>query len=138
MTSSWEQFEELIKAEMRKVYSETTIDHAMNPRNVGNMEDADSFAWVTGPCGDTMKIWLEVKNSTIANATFLTDGCGTSLASGSMVTEMAKGKNIGEVQKISQRDVLDALGGLPEESEHCAMLAADTLKAAIRNYITMK
>ncbi len=138
MTSSWEQFEELLKAEMRKVYSETTIDHAMNPRNVGNMEDADSFAWVTGPCGDTMKIWLEVKNGTIANATFLTDGCGTSLASGSMVTEMAKGKIISEAQKIGQQGVLNALGGLPEESEHCAILAADTLKAAMRDYMMMK
>ena len=138
MTSSGEQFEELLKAEMRKVYSETTIDHAMNPRNVGNMEDADSFAWVTGPCGDTMKIWLEVKNGTIANATFLTDGCGTSLASGSMVTEMAKGKIISEAQKIGQQGVLNALGGLPEESEHCAILAADTLKAAIRRYLAMK
>jgi len=138
MTSSWEQFEELIKAEMRKVYSETTIDHAMNPRNVGDMDDADGFARVTGPCGDTMEIWLKVNNGTIANATFMTDGCGTSIASGSMVTEMAKGKSIGEVWKINQHDVFSALGGLPEESEHCALLAANTLKKAVRDYLAMK
>jgi nitrogen fixation NifU-like protein len=138
MTSAWEQFEELIKAQMRKIYSETVIDHAMNPRNLGDMEDADGFARVTGPCGDTMEIWLRAKNGDLTDATFLTDGCGTSIASGSMVTEMAKGKNITEAQKISQQDVLSALGGLPEESQHCALLAADTLKEAIRNYLAMK
>ena len=137
MTSSWEQFEELIKAEMRKVYSEAAIDHAINPRNVGDMEDADGFAMVTGPCGDTMEIWLKVKNGTIANATFMTDGCGTSIASGSMVTEMAKGKSVGEVRKISQQDVLNALGGLPEESKHCALLATNTLRGAIKDYLAM-
>jgi nitrogen fixation NifU-like protein len=138
MTSAWEQFQELIKAQMRKIYSETVIDHAMNPRNLGDMEDADGFARVTGPCGDTMEMWLRAKNGNLTDVTFLTDGCGTSIASGSMVTEMAKGGEITESQKISQQDVLNALGGLPEESQHCALLAADTLKEAIRNYLTMK
>ena len=138
MTSSWEQFEELIKAEMRKVYSETAIDHSMNPRNVGDIDDADGFAKVTGSCGDTMEIWLKIKNGTIADASFLTDGCGTTIASGSMLTELAKGKSIGEAQKISQQDVLDALGGLPEESQHCALLAANTLKEAIKDYVALK
>ena len=138
MTTDWDKFQELIKAEMRKVYSETVIDHSMNPRNVGALDDADSFAKVTGPCGDTMEIWLKVKNDTISDASFMTDGCGTTIASGSMVTEMAKGKSISEAQKINQQDVLDALGGLPEESQHCALLAANTLKAAIRDYLTMK
>ena len=138
MTSSWEQFEELIKAEMRKVYSETTIDHAMNPRNLGDMDDADGVAKVTGPCGDTMEIWLRVKNGAITDATFWTDGCGTSIASGSMVTELARGNSVSEAQKISQQHVLGALGGLPEESEHCALLAANTLKEAIRDYLAMK
>jgi nitrogen fixation NifU-like protein len=138
MTSSWEKFEELIKAEMRKVYSEMAIEHSMNPRNVGDMEDADGFAKVIGSCGDTMEIWLKVKNGTIASASFLTDGCGTSIASGSMVTELAMGRNVDEARKISQQDVLGALGGLPEESEHCALLAADTLKEAIKDYLTME
>ena len=138
MTAAWEEFQELIKAQMRKIYSETVIDHAMNPRNLGDMEDADGFGRVTGPCGDTMEIWLRAKNGGLTDATFLTDGCGTSLASGSMVTEMAKGKEITEALKISQQDVLTALGGLPEESQHCALLAANTLKEAIRNYHSMK
>jgi len=138
MSSSWEQFEELIKQEMRKVYSEATIDHSLNPRNVGTLEDADGFAQVTGPCGDTMSIWLKVKDGTISDTSFTTDGCGTTIASGSMLTELAKGKSIAEAQKISQEDVLNALGGLPEESQHCALLAANTLKEAIRDYLAIE
>ena len=138
MTSEFDELQELILEDARKVYSETTIDHFMNPRNVGNMEDADGFAKVIGSCGDSMEIWLKVKNGTIANTSFLTDGCGTSIASGSMVTEIARGKSISEARRISQQDVLSALGGLPEESEHCALLAADTLKEAIRDYLLME
>jgi len=138
MASDWEALEELAKAEMRKVYSETTIDHAMNPRNIGDMDDADGFARLTGPCGDTMEIQIRVNNDIITDVAFLTDGCGTSIAAGSMVTELAKGKNITEAQRISRQDVLDALGGLPEESEHCALLAARTLNKTIRDYLTVK
>ena len=138
MTTAWEKFQELMAAEMRKIYSETAIDHAMNPRNIGGMDSANGFATVTGPCGDTMKIWLRVKNDIILEAAFTTDGCGTSIASGSMVTELAKGKNAIQAQRISQQDVLSALGGLPEESEHCALLAANTLKEAVRDYLAFR
>jgi nitrogen fixation NifU-like protein len=138
MSSSWENFQELVKQEMRKVYSEAAIEHGMNPRNLGELEDADGFAKVTGPCGDTMEMWLRVKDGTIAQVTFLTDGCGTSLASGSMTTELAKGKSIAEARKISQENVLDALGGLPEESQHCALLASNALKEAIKDYLAIK
>jgi nitrogen fixation NifU-like protein len=138
MTSSWENFEELIKQEMRKIYSETVIEHGMNPRNLGEIDEADGFSKVTGSCGDIMSIWLKVNNDTIVDASFMTDGCGTSIASGSMVTEMAKGKSVSEAQKTTQQDILDALGGLPEESEHCALLAANTLKEAIKDYVAMK
>ena len=138
MASEFDELQELIIADARKIYSETVIDHFMNPRNLGNMENANGFAKVTGSCGDTMEIWLKVKNGAITDATFMTDGCGTSIASGSMVTEIAKGKSVGEAWKISQQDVLNALGGLPEESEHCALLAANTLKAAIKDYLAFK
>ena len=138
MTSGWETFQELVKAEMRKVYSETVVDHALNPRNVGNKDDADGFAQITGPCGDTMEIWLKVRNDIVTEATFMTDGCGTSIAAGSMVTELAKWKPTIHANKISQQDVLNALGGLPEESQHCALLAANTLKEAIKDYLTTK
>lgn len=138
MRSELDQFEEYIMDNMRKIYTETVIDHAMNPRNVGSIQDADGFARVTGPCGDTMEIWLRVKASKIQDATFWTDGCGTSIAAGSMVTELAKGKNIDRVQRTTQQDVLKALGGLPEESVHCALLAANTLKEAVRDYLTFQ
>ena len=138
MTSEFNELQELIMADMRRVYTETVIDHAMNPRNVGDMENADGFGKVTGSCGDTMEMWLKVRNGTVADATFLTDGCGTTIASGSMVTELIKGKSIPEVQKVTQQVILNALGGLPEESLHCALLTAETLKEAIKDYFALK
>lgn len=138
MSSELDDLQALVMADARKIYSETTIDHAMNPRNLGTIPDSDGFARLTGPCGDTMEIWLKLMDGIIIQATFYTDGCGTSIASGSMVTEMAKGKSITEAQKIGQQNVLDALGGLPDESQHCALLAANTLRESIRDYIAMK
>ena len=138
MTSSWEKFKELIKDELKKVYSETVVEHSTNPRNVGDIEDATGFAKVTGPCCDTMEIWPQVNNDAISDASFMTDGCGTTIASGSMVTEMAKGRSVFHAQKISQQDVLNALDGLPEESQHCALLAANTLKEAVKDYLITK
>jgi nitrogen fixation NifU-like protein len=142
MTSEFDdpfkELEEQVMAEMRKVYSETVIDHAMNPRNVGNMPHADGVAAVTGPCGDTMEIWLKVNDGRISDATFWTDGCGPSIACGSLVTELVKGRNIAEARKITQDYILNTLGGLPEESLHCALLAANTLKEAIKDYLTFK
>jgi nitrogen fixation NifU-like protein len=85
-----------------------------------------------------MSIWLEINDGRIVDARFLTDGCGTSRASGSMATEMAKGKSLAEARKISQKDVLNGLGGLPEESEHCTLLASNTLKEAINDYMVSK
>jgi nitrogen fixation NifU-like protein len=138
MTSGGNTFEENLKAELRKIYSETVVDHAVNPRNVGDLANADGCARVTGPCGDTMEIWLKVSNSTITSATFWTDGCVTTIAAGSMVTEMAKGKGVSQALGISQQDILNALSGLPEESHHCALLAANTLKAAIKDYLVFQ
>lgn len=138
MASAWDEFEELIKAKMREVYSEAAIEHGMNPRNMGEIENADGFGRITGPCGDTMSIWIRVQGDTVVEARFLTDGCGTSRASGSMVTELARGKSVLRAQEISQQDVLDGLGGLPEDSAHCALLAANTLKESIKDYLTRK
>ncbi len=135
---SFKELEQSVMEEMRKLYTEVTIDHFLNPRNLGEIPDPDGFARVTGPCGDTMEIWLKVRDGKIINASFWTDGCGTTIASGSMVTELAKGRSVVEAQKISQQDVLDALGGLPEDSRHCALLAANTLKEAIRDYFICK
>jgi nitrogen fixation NifU-like protein len=135
---SFKELEQAVMEDMRRIYSEKTIDHFLNPRNLGKIQAADGFGRVTGPCGDTMEIYLKTKNGKVTNATFWTDGCGPSIASGSVVTELVKGKSVGEAGKITQDDILNALGGLPEESLHCAFLAANTLKEAIKDYTACK
>lgn len=138
MTSDFDKMIEEIQKELLADYSETVIDHAQHPRNMGPMPGADGVGRVTGPCGDTMEIWIRVAGDRVKDATFRTDGCGTSLASGSMVTELARGRSPAEAARISQEDVLDALGGLPEDSVHCALLASNTLNAAVRDYLKFK
>ncbi|MBU1205957.1 MAG: iron-sulfur cluster assembly scaffold protein [Proteobacteria bacterium] len=138
MASELDKIAEELQKEAWAGYTEVVIDHAQNPRNVGSIQNADGVAMITGPCGDTMEIWLGVREDVIKEARFWTDGCGTSIASGSMVTELAKGKTIREAMRITQKDVLDALGGLPEESQHCALLAADTLREAVKDYLAYK
>ena len=136
MATAWDKFRELIADDMRKVYSEAVVDHAINPRNLGSMTDADGFAKVTASCGDTMDIWISVKKDIIVGAAFITDGCSASIAAGSMVTELAKGKNVRQAQRIKRQNILEALGGLPEEKKHCALLAANTLKEAVKDYLS--
>ncbi len=138
MATAWDNFQEQIKAKMREIYSETVIEHNLNPKNLGSFPDADGYARITGSCGDTMEMWLKVDGNIIIKTGFATNGCGTTIASGSMVTEMAKGKRLTEAQRIGQQEVLDALDGLPEENEHCALLASSTLKAAIRDYLKVQ
>jgi nitrogen fixation NifU-like protein len=130
--------EELVLREMRKVYNETVVSHALRPRNLGEMKNAGGFGEITGPCGDTMAIWLRVEANTVVAATFTTDGCGATLACGSMLTELVKGKSISQALGISQQDVLDALGGLPEGNKHCALLAVSTLGIALKDYLAFK
>ncbi len=129
------RFAARIESEVNSGFSEIVLDHAMNPRNVGRLENEDGFAAFTGPCGDTMMISIEVSSGIIREARFWTDGCGTSIASGSMVTELAKGKALDDAKLIGQAGVLEALKGLPEESEHCALLAATTLHMAVDDYL---
>jgi nitrogen fixation NifU-like protein len=136
---SWNPDEpkETVMADSAMIYSEAVIDHAMNPRNPGAIGNADGYARIIGSCGDTMEIWITVRNGIIVRSSFMTDGCVSSIASGSMVTEIAAGKRIDEARGISQQDVSKGLGGLPPGSEHCALLAADTLKAAIGDYFAL-
>ncbi len=122
----------------RKKYSETVVDHWMHPRNPGVMENADGRASVLGSCGDTMQIFIRVSNGKISQASFFTDGCITSIVSGSMAVEMAIGKELAAAKAISQDDILKNLGGLPEENEHCALLASTTLRAAIADYLALE
>jgi nitrogen fixation NifU-like protein len=138
MADEFDELERQIMTETRKIYTETVVDHTMNPRNVGSIAHADGFGRITGPCGDTMEICLKINNGTIIGATFSTDGCGATIACGSMATEMIKGQYIAEALAISQSAILEALGGLPEENHHCALLAANAVKAAIQDYIAIR
>jgi nitrogen fixation NifU-like protein len=138
VSSELDDLQALVMADARNIYSEKVIDNAMNPRNLGNMPDADGFARLAGSCGDTMEIWIKVKNNILNHITFMTDGCGPSIAAGSMITQISKGKTLNQALRIGQQDVLKALDGLPEENEHCALLAANTLKAALKDYHAMK
>jgi nitrogen fixation NifU-like protein len=126
--------EKTIQKEEREIYTERTLKEAYNPKNVGELKNPDGAARVTGPCGDTVQIHLKVEGDTIVDSKFITDGCGASTACGSVITELAKGKRVEEALTIKDKDVLSILGGLPEENIHCALLAANTLKAALEDY----
>ena len=119
-------------------FSQTVIDHARNPRNVGTIPNPDGYASAIGSCGDIMEIWLRIKGDIIQNATFLTTGCGPTVAALSLVTELAKGKTIAEVRQITPEYVLNTLGGLPEENIECAVLSATILREAVKEYLAFK
>jgi len=109
--------------------------HANDPHNLGPMEQFNGHARVTGPCGDTMEFWIRVQGEMLSKVSFITDGCGPSVASGSMTTCLAEGKSVEEAKAIGRQDVLEALEGLPEDHQHCALLAANTLAAACDDYL---
>ena len=117
------------------MYSEKVMEHFNYPRNVGELNDADAIG-ETGSfkCGDTMKLYLKVKDDCIEDIKFQTYGCGAAIASSSMLTEMVKGKTIEEASKITNQDVANELGGLPPMKLHCSNLAADALQDALANY----
>jgi nitrogen fixation NifU-like protein len=116
-------------------YSKKVLEHFMNPRNVGSMEDADGYGKVGNPvCGDLMEMYIKVKDDIITDIKFKTFGCGSAIATSSMVTELAKGKHVDEAMKITRQDVADELDGLPPKKMHCSNLAADALQAAIKDY----
>ena len=116
-------------------YSELVIEHFQNPRNVGVIEEADGMGKMGSPvCGDLMEIYIKVDNNHIEDIKFRTFGCGAAIASGSMASEMIKGKSLTEAEALTDEDVASALGGLPEKKMHCSNLAASTLHKAIEDY----
>ncbi len=118
------------------MYSEKVMDHFQNPRNVGEITDADGVGTVGNPvCGDVMRLYIKVKDGIISDAKFKTFGCGAAIATSSMVTEMVKGKTIEEALKISNKAVAEALDGLPPIKMHCSVLAEEALKSAIDDYL---
>ena len=131
-----EAIQQQIEAEEATEFSRKVIEEYRNPKNVGRMKDADAFGIITGSCGDTMEIYLKTDDSRVTNGLFMTDGCGSTIACGSMLTQIVQGKNIEDVEKITQQDLLDALDGLPDANEHCAKLAVDTLKEALKTLDT--
>ncbi len=116
-------------------FSDTVLEHFMCPRNIGEMDDADSIGTVGEPsCGDALKIYIKVKNDVITDISFLVYGCVAAIATSSMTTELAKGKTLKEAYQITEGDIVNALGGLPDYKLHCSVLGPEAIKKAIDNY----
>ncbi|MBS6981534.1 MAG: Fe-S cluster assembly scaffold protein NifU [Oscillospiraceae bacterium] len=117
------------------LYSDIVMDHFMHPRNVGEIENPDGVGQVgNAKCGDIMKMYLKIRDNVIQDVKFETFGCGSAIASSSMATEMIKGKTIDEALAVTNRQVVDALGGLPAHKLHCSVLAEESIKSAIKDY----
>lgn len=117
------------------LYSDIVMDHFMHPRNVGEIENPDGVGQVgNAKCGDIMKMYLKIRDNVIQDVKFETFGCGSAIASSSMATEMIKGKTVDEALAVTNRQVVDALGGLPAHKLHCSVLAEESIKSAIKDY----
>lgn len=117
------------------LYSEKVMEHFLNPRNVGVIEDANGVGETgNAKCGDIMKIYLKIKDDIIEDIKFETFGCASAIASSSMATELVKGKSIAETLELTNKAVVDALGGLPPQKIHCSVLAEEAIRAAIADY----
>jgi nitrogen fixation NifU-like protein len=130
-TDVFDDIEGLVLSEARKAYSETVIDHFMNPRNVGIIEKADCHTFMTGICGDTIGFYVKLDGDRIGQVTFMTNGCGPTIACASAMTCMAQGRTIKEASNINGEQLIAFLGGLPLENTHCADLAVNTLRGAL-------
>lgn len=116
-------------------YSEKVMDHFSNPRNVGELENANAIGQVgNAKCGDIMKIYMDIQDNIIKDIKFKTFGCGAAIATSSMATEMVKGKTVDEALKLTNKAVMEALGGLPTEKVHCSVLAEEAIASAIEDY----
>lgn len=124
---------------MEDQYSEKVMEHFTNPRNVGEIEDADGVGTVGNPiCGDIMRLYIKIKDGRIEDIKFKTFGCGAAIASSSMLTELVKGETIDEALKTSNKAIIEALGGLPSKKRHCSVLAQEALQKAIDDYRSKK
>jgi len=132
------ELDDLLRSHLGSGANKVFKEHIMNPRNAGYLDDPDGMASVTGLCEDTIRIQIRVKDDRIRDIRFLTDGCLATLTCSSLATDMAKGKTIQEAYKITGKVIDAALGGLPKENAHCAALAANALREAIRDYLHTK
>lgn len=124
----------MLEEEMRDKYSDAVLRNWLDPQHMGQIERPEGYGKMAGSCGDEMEFFLRVRDEKIIDVRFATSGCITSIASGNMGAELAHGRTISEVLMIEASDILSGLHGLPPEDEHCAQLATDTLKEAIRDY----
>jgi nitrogen fixation NifU-like protein len=121
--------------ETRAAYGEVAFERWLKPLHVGAMDNADGYSRITGKCGDTMEFFLKFENDRVKEATFQTDGCGSSTVCGSFAAELALGKSPDELVEITGEMILAVLGGLPEEERHCAFLASEALQEALDKYM---
>jgi len=128
------ELQEMILEEDRKIFSPRVIDEYLHPTHLTKLDRPDATATVTGPCGDTMVMSLRIRDGRIAEIGFLTDGCGPTVACGSVLTQMVGSKTLDQALDIAVHKLLKELGGLPDSHLHCARLAVDTLQKAIQDY----
>jgi len=128
-----EELRQRVLEDARADYSDKVIEEFHHPKNLGRMSDPDARGLVHGWCGDTMEFYLRLNGKRIQEINFMTDGCGATIACGSMLTQMATGKSLEEAGELLPDDLIEALDGLPEENEHCAELAVSTLQNALFN-----
>ena len=127
-----EKLQREVNEQALMTFSEKVVEEYNSPKNIGKMVKPDAFASLKGWCGDTMEMYLKMDHDIIKDISFMTDGCGATIACGSVLTSMAKGKSVDEVKAITDNDLIAALDGLPEENLHCAHLAIFTLENALK------
>lgn len=139
MTDKFDDFavklQDQILKETREAYGQMAFERWLSPLYLGALDNPDGHGRLTGSCGDTMEIFLKFERERVVEATFLTDGCGPSAVCGSFAAELALGKSLDEVTAITGETILEVLGGLPQEEQHCAFLAAATLQDALDHYM---
>jgi nitrogen fixation protein NifU and related proteins len=138
MDEQFDRIDEYILGNPKGDYAPIFLEHALRPRNVGSRDCANGFAALAAHDGSVMEVWLQMENDIVQDASFWTEGCGSSIACGSMTTEMAKGKTLGQAFEIEPKDIDYALGGLPGDGCTCANLAVSALRAALRDYLAFK
>ena len=139
MNDSFDNFVNKLQREIfretKETYGTAAFERWLNPKYTGTIESPDGYGRVKGKCGDTMEIYLKFEHERVKNASYQTDGCGSSNVCGSFAAEMSIGKNPDEILEITGEAILDKLGGLPEEERHCAFLSAETLQEALNDYM---